>query len=216
MKILEKFLRDELNIKDESVFRKFELYNRLLLEWNSKINLISRNSESIEAQVLNSIFFLTKYPIPSGSKLADIGTGGGFPGIPLKILDGSLKILMADSIQKKTNAVTDMVKNLGLKNADTICGRAETISREIPYIRKFDFVTAKSVATLDKLYSWTKNFLKDKGEMIFIKGGDISEELKILGKKEKSISVKVIEYNFDSSYGIEDKKIVIIRSAQAC
>lgn len=214
MKRLVSFLHDELKIKDKNVYAKFIQYNRLLLEWNSKINLISRSSDSIEAQVLNSIFFLTKYPIPSGAKIIDIGTGGGFPGIPLKILDESLNILMADSILKKTNAVSDLVKNLGLKNTETICGRAETISREMPYIRKFDIVTAKSVATLDKLYSWTRNFLNDNGKMIFIKGGDISDELKALKKKEKNISAEVIEYRFARVYGIEDKKIVVIRSVK--
>ena len=101
MKLLESFLYDELKITDKNVYERFLQYNELLMEWNSKINLISRSSESIEAQVLNSIFFLKNYPIPANSCIADIGTGGGFPGIPLKILDDSLNILMADSILKK-------------------------------------------------------------------------------------------------------------------
>jgi 16S rRNA (guanine527-N7)-methyltransferase len=211
MKLLESFLNDELGIKDKNVYERFLQYNELLMKWNSKINLISRSSESIEAQVLNSIFFLKNYPIPSDSCIADIGTGGGFPGIPLKILDDSLNILMADSILKKINAVEDIVKNLGLLNTNVLCGRAETISRDPTYIKKFDIVTAKSVATMDRLFGWTKSFLKENGKMIFIKGGDISEEIAILKRKYKNILVEVMEYRFARVYGIEDKKIVIIK-----
>jgi 16S rRNA (guanine527-N7)-methyltransferase len=213
MKLLESFLYDELKIKDKNVYEKFLQFNRLLLEWNSKINLISRSSESIEAQVLNSVFFLTKYPIPADSSIVDIGTGGGFPGIPLKILDSSLKVLMIDSILKKTNTVEDIVRNLGLKNTEVLCGRAETISRQITYLKKFDIVTAKSVATLDKLFDWTKNFIKLDGKMIFIKGGDISGELNLLNRRNKNISAEVIEFRHAKVYGIEDKKIVIIKKS---
>lgn len=211
MELLQKFLSDELKIKDDKVFKKFVFYNELLLDWNSKINLISRSSTSIETQVLNSIFFLTKYNIKSNFGIVDIGTGGGFPGIPLKILQNGIELVLADSIYKKVNAVSDIVDKLGFKNTKTICGRAETISKEHTYIKKFDIVTAKSVATLDKLYHWTKNFLNEKGEMVFIKGGDIKEEINILKKRNKTLSVEVIEYKFDDVYKIENKKIVIIK-----
>ena len=216
MKLLESFLQDELKIKDKNVYEKFLQYNKLLMEWNSKINLISRSSESIEAQVLNSIFFLKSYPVTAGSGIVDVGTGGGFPGIPLKILDDSLGVVMLDSILKKTTAVSEIINNLGLNNTSALCGRAETISREPSYIKKFDIVTAKSVATLDKLYGWTKNFLNENGKMIFIKGGDISEEIVLLKRKYRNILVEVIEYRFAKVYGIEDKKIAVIRSSKSC
>jgi 16S rRNA G527 N7-methylase RsmG len=75
-------------------------------------------------------------------------------------------------------------------------------------------VTAKSVAVLDKLYEWCKPFLKEGGKMIFIKGGEITDELNSLKKKNRNISAEVIEFSFDSVYGIEDKKIVIIKKLQ--
>ncbi|MFA5404127.1 MAG: 16S rRNA (guanine(527)-N(7))-methyltransferase RsmG [Ignavibacteria bacterium] len=209
--MLKTFLREELKITDGNIIEKFNEYNKLLLDWNSKINLISRNSESIEAHVLNSVFFLTKHFIPDNSRIVDIGTGGGFPGIPLKILRNDLKMTLSDSIIKKANAVKEIVKNLGLRNVDVICGRAETFSKESQSKNKFDIVTAKSVAPLDKLYNWTKSFLKEKGEMIFIKGGDITEELNNLKKKNRNIFVEVIGFNFDPVYEIEEKKIVIIK-----
>jgi 16S rRNA (guanine527-N7)-methyltransferase len=211
MELLKKFLQEELKIKDGKIYGDFILYNKLLLDWNSKINLISRNSKSIEEQVLNSIFFLTKYSIPENSRIVDIGTGGGFPGIPLKILRNDLNMVLIDSIIKKTSAVKDIIKNLVLKDIEVISGRAETISKDFAYRKKFDFITAKSVAALDKLYNWTKSFLKEKGEMIFIKGGDISEEVETLKKKNKDILVEMIKFKFDKIYGVEDKKIVIIK-----
>lgn len=211
MNLLKKYLEEELKIKDESICRKFETYNRLLLEWNSKINLISRSSESIEAQVLNSIFFLTKYKIPEKSRIADIGTGGGFPGIPLKILNPGINLVLIDSIRKKMTALQDITDSLNLDNTEVFCSRVETFQRNKTSNYRCDIITAKSVATLDKLFSWTKNLLNENGEMIYIKGGDISEELNILDKKEKNISVEVIEFSFDSVYGIEDKKIVLIK-----
>jgi 16S rRNA (guanine527-N7)-methyltransferase len=211
MELLKIFLQKELNINDINIIGKFDDFNKYLLEWNSKINLISRNSESIETQVLNSVFFLTKYTIPKNSFIADIGTGGGFPGIPLKILRNDLKFVLIDSIIKKTNAVKDISHRLGLKDIEIKSGRAETISKEPAYSKKFDIVTAKSVAPLDKLCEWTKSFLTEKGEMIFIKGGDITEELNNLKKKNRKIYVEVVEYDFDPVYGIDDKKIVMIK-----
>lgn len=211
MELLKSFLGKELGISDESTLEKFLLFDKLLMEWNSKINLVSRNTVSIESHVLNSIFFLTKYKIPENSRIVDIGTGGGFPGIPLKILRNDLDILLIDSIIKKTTAVKDIIENLGLNDIDVLSGRAETISSIPSYKKKFDIVIAKSVATLDKLFSWTADFLKESGEMVFIKGGDISDELKNLKKKNKNMRVEITEYSFDPVYKIEDKKIVSIK-----
>lgn len=210
MELLRKFLIDELIIEDADIFERFNLYNKLLLDWNEKINLISRNSYSIESHTLNSIFFLAKYHLPENSFIVDIGTGGGFPGIPLKILRNDLKIILIDSIIKKANAVKDIVRKMEFEDVEVITGRAETISKESKYRSKFDIATAKSVAALDKLYSWTKPLIKESGNMIFIKGGDITKELNILKKRNKNISVNIIDYSFNPVYKIEEKKIVVI------
>lgn len=212
MEILKKFLEKELRPDYSKYYEKFTLYNKLLLDWNTKINLISRNSLSIETQVLNSIFFLTKYKLQDNAVIIDVGTGGGFPGIPLKILKSDLSLLLNDSINKKVTALKDIVKNLELDNTEAVCNRAEMLSNEEAYKSRFDIVIAKSVATLDKLYLWTKGLLKHNGEMIFIKGGDIREELNTLEKKFKGIDIGVIEYDFEDIYKIEDKKIVIIKN----
>jgi len=123
MNLLKKFLEEELSISGERVIKEFNDYNKYLTEWNSKVNVISRKNESIENIVLNSIFFLTKYKFNSRAKVVDIGTGGGFPGIPLKILFPDTEITLCDSIRKKINVVDDIIKQMGLINAEAICSR---------------------------------------------------------------------------------------------
>lgn len=205
MDLLKEFLRKELNITDLKITEEFECYNKLLLDWNSKINLISRKLDSVESTILNSIFFLTKYDISKYNNILDLGTGGGIPGIPLSILYPEIQFTLLDSIRKKTLAVEDMILKLKLKNIRIETGRAEDISKEKEYRHKFDLVIAKSVSSLKNLYWWGKDFLKKDGKIICIKGGDISDEIRELGKQ-----TKIIDFDFDDKYKIEDKKIVII------
>ena len=210
MNLLKKFLSDELHLNPDVYLEDFIKYEKLLLDWNKKINLVSRKTDSIEDHILNSIFFLTKFNFENVKSIADIGTGGGFPGIPMKILYPGLKLLLVDSIQKKVNVLNDIIEKMELKNTEAVCGRAEIVSEEAKYKNKSDCVISKAVAGLDKLYKWGNGFLNDKGTMIFIKGGDIEKELKELKKLRYNFKVEVINFNFEGSYGIEDKKIVVI------
>jgi len=211
MNLLKEFLIKELNINDSDIFEKFELYNKYLLEWNSKINLISRQLTSIESNILNSIFFLSRYDITGSKNILDLGTGGGFPGIPLAILFKNIHIILNDSVRKKTNALEDMTKRLGLKNTEIVCGRAEELSEDKKYYKKYDFVVVKSVSALKNLYAWGNRFLKNDGKIICIKGGDMQKEIKEFGGKVK---IGIINFDFEEKYKIEDKKIVILNSQQ--
>lgn len=211
MELVKKFLENELHLNPAEFLDKFILYERLLLEWNKKINLISRKSASIEDHILNSIFFLTKYKFDKFSSIADIGTGGGFPGIPLKILFPEIEFILIDSIQKKMVAVNDIIEKMNLNNIKVVWGRAEEISEESMYKGKFDVIISKAVAPLDEFYIWGKAFLNIKGETLCIKGGDIEEEIRSLKKLKYKFRVKVINFDFEEPYKIEDKKLVIIR-----
>jgi 16S rRNA (guanine527-N7)-methyltransferase len=211
MKRLEKFLTEESDHNDpDKYIKQFENYNTYLLDWNKKINLVSRSTISIEDHIINSIFFLKKFPLKADGKLADIGTGGGFPGIPLKILYAELTVTLIDSISKKITAVYDIIQNLGLKKIEAITGRAEDISKKSEYKNKFDYVTAKAVARLYELFIWSEELLKPGGKLLFIKGGDINDEVKELQKLNKKISIEVISFLFPEEYKIEDKKLVVI------
>lgn len=205
MNLLKKFLSSELHLDPENYLNEFILYEKLLLDWNKKINLISRKSVSIEEHILNSIFFLTKYNFDKVKSLADIGTGGGFPGIPLKILFPELKVVLIDSIQKKVNVLNDIINKMNLKNIEAVCGRAEEISKNAEYKNKFDCVISKAVSSLDNLFEWSINFLNENGVMLCIKGGDIEKELDELKKLKYKFKVEVINFDY------EDKKLAVIK-----
>ena len=209
MKLLRKFLGEELLVSDENIFYKFEEYNRLVLNWNSKINLISRKNDSIEEIVLNSLFFLKNYNINVDSEILDIGTGGGFPGVPLKILFPGLKVTLVDSIRKKINALSGIIKQLDLSDTKAVCYRAEKLSAA--YGEKYDYIVSKSVAPLSDLALWSKELLNVNGEMLCIKGGNLESEISDLKRLNKNISVSVLEYAFDKIYKIDDKKLVILK-----
>jgi 16S rRNA (guanine527-N7)-methyltransferase len=211
MKVLKKFLEEELGIKGERVIKEFNDYNKYLTEWNTKVNVISRKNDSIENIVLNSIFFLTKYKFNSRAKVIDIGTGGGFPGIPLKILFPDTELTLCDSIRKKINVVDDVIKQMGIVNAEAICSRAEELKYKKKYSKKYDYVVSKSVAPLDNLFKWGRGLLNQDGEFLCIKGGDMNEEIEDLKKRNRDAVVEVTEYMFAEEYNVEDKKLVTIK-----
>ncbi|MBK9403688.1 MAG: 16S rRNA (guanine(527)-N(7))-methyltransferase RsmG [Ignavibacteria bacterium] len=212
MELLKRFIEKELK-KDSTLFiNEFILFEKLLLEWNEKINLISRKSVSAEDHIINSIFFLTKYSFDKVKSVADIGSGGGFPGIPLKILFPEIRITLIDSIRKKVNVQQDITEKMNLKKIEAICGRAEELSVQTKYKSKYDIVISKAVSSLDNLYLWGNKFLNSNGEMICIKGGNIEEEISSLLKLKKNLSVEVISFEDLLPYSVEDKKIVVIKN----
>jgi 16S rRNA (guanine527-N7)-methyltransferase len=211
MKLLKKFLEEQLGITDERVIEEFNDYNKYLTEWNTKVNVISRKNESIENIVLNSIFFLTKYKFNTRAKVIDIGTGGGFPGIPLKILFPDTGITLCDSIRKKINVVDDVIKQMGLINAEAICSRAEELKYKKKYSKVYDYVVSKSVAPLDNLFKWGRGLLNQNGEFLCVKGGYMEEEIEDLKKRNRDAEVDVIEFLFAEEYNVEDKKLVTIK-----
>lgn len=209
MKRLASFLENELMLTDVSVYiNKFEEYQNYLMEWNSKINLISRKAVGIEEHLLNSIFYLTKYKLDSIKKICDIGTGGGFPGIPLSILYPEKEFTLVDSIAKKTNALADICEKMKLKNVEVVNSRAEDLSKK----KYFDAVISKAVASLYNLFSWTNELISDEGVLLCLKGGDISVEVTELKSKTKNIKVNILEFDFPEKYNLEDKKLVTLKN----
>lgn len=211
MNLLFEFIENELNIKLTSdkreQFIKFEKY---LLEWNQKINLVSRKTTSIEKHIIDSIFFLKCITFNETERIADIGTGGGFPGIPLKILFPDNEFFLFDSIGKKIMVVNYVTEKLGLKNIKGIAARAEEISQIPAHKNKFDYVVSKAVAPAEKLYEYSVNFLKQSGKILCIKGGDLSEETADLQKKYKNTKFQITEFNYPEIYNLNDKKLLTI------
>ena len=162
---------DELS--DEEV-AKLARYMSLLLEWNVKINLISRKdiSNVIVKHILPCLSIIRVTTFKRCDHVLDIGTGGGLPGIPLAIVNPHSNFVLLDSIKKKTVAVEDMVKRLGLKNVDVINDRAENIHK------KFDKIVGRAVINLGDFLSYASKLVKTPGRIFYLKGGDFADDLK--------------------------------------
>ena len=181
----------KINIKfTEEQLNKFYEYMNLLLEWNEKINLtaITEPKDVILKHFIDSLT-INKY-LKENRILADVGTGAGFPGIPLKILRPDLKITLVDSLNKRINFLNEVILKLNLKDIDTVHSRIEDFGKDKKYREKFDYVTARAVANLSVLSEYLLPISKVGGKCICMKGSNVEEELdtgknaiKILGGK---------------------------------
>lgn len=175
MNIILKYFPD-LTEEQKSQFAKLEqLYN----EWNEKINVISRKDmDSLyEKHILHSLGIAKVMPFAAGTKVLDIGTGGGFPGIPLAILFPEVEFTLIDSIGKKIKVVEAVAEGIGLKNVTAIHGRAEKLKD------KYHFVVSRAVTQMPVFLRWLKGkFEKEQinekhNGVLYLKGGDLAEEL---------------------------------------
>ena len=166
----------------------FAALQGLYSEWNEKINVISRKDieQLYERHVVHSLAIYKFLPFQPGSKILDIGTGGGFPGIPLAIMMPDVQFHLTDSIGKKIKVVQEVADALGLKNVKAEHVRSEQVKS------KYDFVVSRAVAELKMLLAWSNGkVLKDNvnalpNGLICLKGGDLKDELKEV-KREKEI-----------------------------
>ena len=201
-------LQVKLNEKQKEQF--FE-YMNLLIEWNEKINLtaIIEPKEIILKHFIDSIT-ISKY-IKENSYVADIGTGAGFPGIPLKILRDDINIVLVDSLNKRINFLNEVIEKLELKNITTIHARAEEFGRNKEYREKFDIVTSRAVANLSTLSEYLLPIAKINGKCLCMKGPAAGEEIekaqnaiKILGGRINNV------YEFELSNSDIERTIIEI------
>ena len=158
--------------------KKFYKYMNLLIEWNKKINLtaITDENEIIIKHFIDSLTVL-KY-ISEKNMIIDVGTGAGFPGIPIAIMMPNVRVTLLDSINKRINFLIEVVRELDLKNIETIHSRSEDCGKDMLYREKYDIAIARAVANLSTLSEYLLPFVKIKGKMICMKGSEIEEELK--------------------------------------
>lgn len=184
----------EINITDES-FKKFEQYYKLLAEWNKKINLtaITKPDEVAVKHFEDSLSVLKYVDINKNAKIIDIGTGAGFPGIPLKIVRDDLNLTLLDSLSKRLVFLQDVCNELNI-STQTLHSRAEEASKKAEYREKYDFAFSRAVAQLNILSELCLPYVKKGGCFVAMKGPDTGEELKnaetaitVLGGKVKRI-----------------------------
>jgi 16S rRNA (guanine527-N7)-methyltransferase len=218
-------LKNHLAVTDEQL-SLLDRFATCLREWNAKINLVSRRDEEnlFERHIVGSIALLFMRPLAGDRSLIDIGTGGGFPGVPLAILRPDVSVTLVDSIQKKMTALEAIVRELGLTNARVVAGRAEELGRKKEFARQFDYVIARAVGAARELVTWSKPFLRPPGEplegaivqpgsIILLKGGDLTGELAQMALRHHPAAVETLPVHFQGSesFDLADKKIIIIQ-----
>jgi len=182
-----------IDINEEQINRFYD-YMNLLIEWNKKINLtaITDYNEIILKHFVDSLT-INKY-IKENNYVVDVGTGAGFPGIPLKIIRDDINIVLVDSLNKRINFLNEVIKELNLKNIETVHARAEEFGKNKKYRQKFDIATSRAVANLSTLSEYMIPLVKINGRCICMKGKEIKEELKdslnaikVLGGKVENV-----------------------------
>ena len=153
--------------------KQFSALGDLYAHWNAQINVISRKDidQLYERHILHSLAIAKVHTFSPGEKVMDLGTGGGFPGIPLAILFPQAHFHLVDSIGKKIKVVEEVAKGAGLRNVTVQHIRAEELKQ------KFDTVVTRAVAPLPELLGWTRRNLKPGGKLIALKGGELKDEI---------------------------------------
>ena len=163
----------------ETQLEQFSKLQELYQDWNLKINVVSRKDidELYLRHVLHSLGIAKVMEFQPGANVMDVGTGGGFPGIPLAILFPETQFHLVDSIGKKIKVVNEVVEGLGLENVKTTHGRVEEVDET------YDFIVSRAVAQMETFHRWVKNKVKKKENhalkngILYLKGGDLTEEL---------------------------------------
>lgn len=187
----EKYL-EKMNISLlKEQYEQFYAYMELLIEWNEKMNLtaITDPKEIILKHFVDSLT-IAKY-VKEDKSIIDMGTGAGFPGIPIKIYRKDVKVVLADSLNKRIKFLDEVIDKLKLENVETIHCRAEELGKNKQYREKFDYATSRAVANLSTLSEYLMPFVKLNGKCIFMKTIEVEEELEKAKKAIKTLGGKV-------------------------
>jgi len=196
------------NLSEEQV-EQFAMLAPLYNDWNAQINVISRKDidELYLKHVLHSLAIAKVVDFKDGTKILDVGTGGGFPGIPLAILYPNCQFVLVDSIGKKIKVVNEIADRLGLTNIKAYHQRAEDVSGQ------FDFIVTRAVTSIANFLPWVKGKLLPNGEhelkngILFLKGGDLTEEI---AESNKKVEVFPISHFFKEDF-FETKVVAYTR-----
>jgi 16S rRNA (guanine527-N7)-methyltransferase len=225
---------------DDNQIQLIEGYVTRLLEWNKKINVISRRDEENiwTRHILHCLGPLFRLEVPNGVKVLDLGTGGGLPGVVLKIARPDITFTLLDSTQKKINVVKDIIDALNLAGIEAIWGRAEELGKQREHEGHYNIVVARAVAPLKDLVHWSRPFLTkaitetDRGgqgegappkkripgpALVAFKGGDLEGEIGQIQKLPGIRTITTLDLTLTGSAQLDDrdKKIVVVEYEQS-
>jgi 16S rRNA (guanine527-N7)-methyltransferase len=201
---------------DDRQLSLFSIYYRELLFWNRHMNIVSDRSsrEIAERHFIDSLMalpFLTK----ERGTLVDLGSGGGFPGIPLKIMRSDMKVLLLDSSRKKISFLSNIIAKLGLENITAERCRIEDVILQENYARTFDTVISRAAFKLDLLVRFSSSLLKDGGLLIALKGRDVKDELDSAEEEAKMAGMELqSESDQEPPTHNSNRKIIIYKRMQ--
>ncbi len=206
----------DINISEDQN-EKFYKYIDLILAWNKRTNLISRKDESkiFENHILESLAFLLSFELSPGAKVIDIGSGAGFPGLPIGLIKSDVNFLLVESKRMKSLFLKEVILQLKLKNVEVICDRIENLGLNNKCENGFDFAFSRAVAGLEVVYGWIKNLVKPGGFYIAWKGGDIKQEIEQLQKKENNVAIDIIQMDERFVHSKKDRVFVRVKRLEA-
>jgi 16S rRNA (guanine527-N7)-methyltransferase len=199
------------NLTDEQL-HQFDMLYDLYVDWNAKINVISRKDIDAlyEKHILHSLAIAKFISFRDDTRILDIGTGGGFPGIPLAIFFPNCEFVLCDSIAKKVHVAEHVSETIGLRNTDFVVGRVEQLKEQ------FHFIVSRAVAPMEQLYRWTQHYIHTEKQFnektngyLLLKGGDLTEEIKAIKQINRKLMIEQIELpTYFSEPFFETKKLV--------
>ncbi len=213
MKNLVKKACEDIGIKmTESQAQQFEKYYNILIEYNGKINLtrITQPGEVAVKHFADSLTLTKYFDIPENCSLIDVGTGAGFPGIPLKIYRDDINLTLLDSLNKRLNFLNAAADEIGI-DAVTVHSRAEEAGRNKTYREKFDIAVSRAVARLNTLSEYCLPLVKVGGCFIAMKGPSLGEELKEAENAVKLLGGEIVSVNEFNLGEAGERTIVIIK-----
>lgn len=214
MKSLEKAL-NELGFEySEKQIEQFKSYMDGVLDWNEKVNLtaITEHEEFIAKHFVDSVLCVGFEEFKNAETVIDVGTGGGFPGVPLAIMAPGKKFVLMDSLNKRLKIIDELTANAGIMNTETVHARAEELARNKAHREKYDICVSRAVANLTTLSEYCLPFIKVGGYLLAYKGPDADQEIKeaskainILGGKLEKVEKAQLE-----GFGL-DHRILFIK-----
>jgi 16S rRNA (guanine527-N7)-methyltransferase len=189
----------------------FVRYAEILADWNERINLTSTAvSEYVPRHFIDSLSLLAVLPGVGDISILDVGSGAGFPGIPLAIACPHFKITLLESLQKRVFFLEEVVAKLDLQNVQVVRGRAEDMAKDNRYARAFPVVTARAVAKLKSLLPWLSPFMASSGRIVCMKAKDLEAEIKEAQDVCKKLGLELTEQKIVQPLGCEVERTLLL------